>query len=73
MVGYIQQNEPEAPAIVKTCRPPAAWPSEGEVSVHKLVVRYRPDLPDVLKGLTFHIRARHKVALLPPGSSGFSP
>ena len=61
MVDYVKENEAEAPAVVPTCRPPADWPFEGDITVHKLVVKYRPDLPDVLKGLTFHIHARHKV------------
>ena len=64
MVDYVKQNEPEAPAVVYTSRPPGGWPTEGEIQVQELVVRYRPDLPDVLKGLTFHISARHKVTAL---------
>lgn len=64
MVGYIKEYEPEAPAVVESHRPPSSWPSEGDISVQKLVVRYRSDLPEVLKGLTFHVHARHKVCAL---------
>ena len=63
MVGYIKRNEPEAPPIVDACRPPTGWPSQGDIDVQKLVVQYRPDLPHVLKGLSFHIRAKHKVVV----------
>ena len=61
MVGYIKAYEPEAPAVLETSRPDKDWPAEGDIRVQKLVVRYRRDLPDVLKALTFHVHARHKV------------
>lgn len=46
------------------------WPSccrrhpaavQGAIEVRDLVVRYRPDLDPVLKGLTFSVRGREKV------------
>lgn len=61
-MDYVRGNEPEAPAVVDGCRPPTDWPSAGDMQVSKLVIKYRPDLPDVLKGLTFHVHAGHKVS-----------
>ena len=49
MVDYVQHYQPEAPAIVPHKPLPPEWPSQGDITVHKLVVRYRTDLPDVLK------------------------
>jgi ATP-binding cassette, subfamily C (CFTR/MRP), member 1 len=53
----------EAPAVVPGSRPPKAWPSAGEISVESLVVRYRPDLPPVLQGLSFSVEAGEKVGI----------
>eukprot|EP00884_Botryococcus_braunii_P012469 jgi/Botrbrau1/21222/Bobra.39_2s0023.1 len=53
----------EAPAIVEARRPPAAWPSKGNIAVQDLVVRYRPELPPVLRGLSFEVGAGEKVGI----------
>jgi ABC-type multidrug transport system fused ATPase/permease subunit len=45
------------------CRPAQLWPANGNVDVKGLVVRYRPELPPVLKGVTFRIRAQEKVGI----------
>ena len=45
------------------CRPSLAWPTSGAIHVTDLVVRYRPDLPPVLKGISFKIGAREKVGI----------
>ena len=34
---------------------PAAWPTEGRLQVSDLVAGYAPDLPPVLKGLSFNV------------------
>ena len=49
-------------------RPPKAWPDKGEILVENLVIRYAPDLPDVLHGLTFHVDAQEKIGLV--GATG---
>ena len=35
---------------------PAAWPTEGRLEVSNLVAGYAPDLPPVLKGLSFSVQ-----------------
>jgi hypothetical protein len=42
-------------------RPPADWPSKGEIQFHSYQVRYRPELDLVLKGITCHIKSMEKV------------
>lgn len=45
--------------------PPAAWPSTlGGIVVEDLVVQYAPELPPVLKGISFAIRPREKVGVV---------
>jgi ABC-type multidrug transport system fused ATPase/permease subunit len=39
------------------------WPTAGAIHVDRLTVRYRPDLPPVLKGLTFRIASHEKVGI----------
>ena len=46
-----------------SCRPSLAWPTTGGIHVDGLVVRYRADLPPVLKGLTFKIAPHEKVGI----------
>eukprot|EP00927_Polykrikos_kofoidii_P086092 TRINITY_DN9546_c1_g1_i1.p1 TRINITY_DN9546_c1_g1~~TRINITY_DN9546_c1_g1_i1.p1 ORF type:complete len:1386 (-),score=178.73 TRINITY_DN9546_c1_g1_i1:1016-5173(-) len=42
----------EAPAVMSV-RPPANWPSKGALEIRNLQLRYRPQLPLVLKGVSF--------------------
>jgi len=61
MVEY--RDEPEEAPPVTAPRPPPSWPSAGAVEARGLQVRYRRDLPLVLKGLTFSVRPREKVGI----------
>ncbi|KAJ7439790.1 hypothetical protein FB451DRAFT_1445526 [Mycena latifolia] len=58
----------DPPAIVDSQRPPAYWPSssnnEAMIAVENLVVRYAPDLPPVLKGVSFQLKAGERVGLV---------
>ncbi|EFN56982.1 hypothetical protein CHLNCDRAFT_143584 [Chlorella variabilis] len=55
--------EPEAAAIVEARRPLPGWPHQGAIEVEQLVVRYRPELDPVLRGVTFSVRGREKVGV----------
>lgn len=64
VVEYLHVTQ-EAPAVVPSNRPPAYWPSSnGELSVENLVVKYAPDLPPVLHGITFTIKPTEKVGVV---------
>ncbi len=39
--------------MVENYRPPAEWPSSGQIEVKDLRVRYAPDLPEVIRGISF--------------------
>ncbi|GFR41153.1 hypothetical protein Agub_g1817 [Astrephomene gubernaculifera] len=62
MIEYDRYEE-EAPAVIECSRPPANWPAQGEIQVQDLVVRYRPELDPVLRGLTFTVAGREKVGV----------
>lgn len=51
---------------------PPAWPSHGAISVEKLEMRYRPDTPLVLRGLTFSVAGGEKIGICGRTGSGKS-
>lgn len=51
---------------------PAVWPTEGRVEVNDLVVSYAPDLPPVLKGLTFSIERNERIGVVGRTGAGKS-
>lgn len=43
---------------------PAAWPTEGRLDVDGLVAGYAPDLPPVLKGLSFSVAKNERIGVV---------
>jgi ABC-type multidrug transport system fused ATPase/permease subunit len=60
----------EGPEVVEP-RPPASWPRAGEIEVKDLVIRYAPDLPDVLHNISFTVKPSEKVGIV--GATGKIP
>ena len=52
--------------------PPAAWPTQGRLEVHDLVVGYAPDLPPVLKGVTFSVAPNERIGVVGRTGAGKS-
>jgi ABC-type multidrug transport system fused ATPase/permease subunit len=52
--------------------PPAHWPSEGRLEFHDLDVGYAPDLPSVLKGLTFSVDRNERIGVVGRTGAGKS-
>ncbi|CAK9175317.1 unnamed protein product [Ilex paraguariensis] len=52
----------------KDCLPSPNWPTHGNVELKDLQVRYRPNTPLVLKGITLSIRGGEKIGVV--GRSG---
>lgn len=53
-------------------KPPAAWPSSGDLVVENLGAKYSEDGPEVLHQLSFHIRSGEKVGVVGRTGSGKS-
>ncbi|KAL9321009.1 hypothetical protein ACSQ67_012848 [Phaseolus vulgaris] len=62
----------EAPSIIDDNRPPPGWPSSGSIRFEDVVLRYRPELPPVLHGLSFTIFPSDKVGIVGRTGAGKS-
>ncbi|CAJ1950985.1 unnamed protein product [Sphenostylis stenocarpa] len=62
----------EPPAIVKDHRPPSSWPSKGRIDLQALEIRYRPNAPLVLEGITCTFREGSRVGVVGRTGSGKS-
>ncbi|KAI0048026.1 multidrug resistance-associated ABC transporter [Auriscalpium vulgare] len=74
LVEYLDLPQ-EPPAIIESARPPAYWPSSDSQSlivVEDLVVKYAPELPPVLHGVSFSLKPGERVGLLGRTGSGKS-
>ncbi|CAL5091324.1 unnamed protein product [Urochloa decumbens] len=54
----------EPPLTISESRPNCQWPTEGEIELHNLHVRYAPQLPFVLKGLTCTLPGGKKTGIV---------
>ncbi|KAI0754233.1 multidrug resistance-associated ABC transporter [Daedaleopsis nitida] len=63
---------PREPPEFMEPRPPASWPASGEIKCEDLVIRYAPDLPNVLHHLSFEVHPGEKVGVLGRTGSGKS-
>ncbi|XP_062153987.1 ABC transporter C family member 8-like [Alnus glutinosa] len=61
---------PEPPAIVQDKRPPSSWPSKGRIELQALKIKYRPNAPLVLKGITCTFKEGTRVGVVGRTGSG---
>jgi ATP-binding cassette, subfamily C (CFTR/MRP), member 1 len=69
-VNQYSEIEVEAPQHLEHSTLPLAWPQRGEIEFKNVQVRYREDLPLVLKGVTLRIQPREKIGLCGRTGSG---
>ncbi|CAI0546361.1 unnamed protein product [Linum tenue] len=60
----------EAPEVIEDNRPPPSWPSVGKVEICDLKIRYRPEAPLVLKGISCTFQGGHKIGIVGRTGSG---
>lgn len=53
----------EAPHIVTEKQPPSDWPASGEIDFQDVSLRYRENMPNVLKNLTFTAAPNEKIGI----------
>ncbi|KAL1948407.1 hypothetical protein VTO73DRAFT_12482 [Trametes versicolor] len=77
VVEYLDLPQ-EPAAIIESNRPPAYWPSSTSTNkdsllvVEDLVIKYAPELPAVIQGISFSLKAKERVGLLGRTGSGKS-
>ncbi|XP_065882175.1 ABC transporter C family member 2-like [Euphorbia lathyris] len=71
-VGTYIDLPSEAPPIIEGNRPPPGWPSSGSIKFEDVVLRYRPELPPVLHGLSFTVSPSDKVGIVGRTGAGKS-
>ncbi|CAM9967371.1 unnamed protein product, partial [Ectocarpus sp. 12 AP-2014] len=54
------------------CKPADGWPAKGDIEVRDMSMRYREDLPPVLKGLTLSIKGGSRVGVVGRTGAGKS-
>ncbi|XP_004713507.1 ATP-binding cassette sub-family C member 5 isoform X1 [Echinops telfairi] len=69
---YIKTLSLEAPARIKDKAPSPDWPQEGEVTFEEAEMRYRENLPLVLKKVSFTIKPKEKIGIVGRTGSGKS-
>ncbi|ESW10908.1 hypothetical protein PHAVU_009G248400 [Phaseolus vulgaris] len=62
----------EAPWKMADSSPPKNWPSHGHIELNNLQVRYRPNTPLVLKGVSLTIEGGEKIGVVGRTGSGKS-
>jgi ABC-type multidrug transport system fused ATPase/permease subunit len=63
---------PSEPPSTEQGKPPAAWPTDGDVDVKDLSVKYALDGPNVLSNVTFSIKSKERVGICGRTGSGKS-
>ncbi|XP_057951109.1 ABC transporter C family member 10-like [Malania oleifera] len=54
----------EALEVIEGHHPPQNWPVVGKVEIHDLQIRYRPNAPLVLRGITCTFEGGHKIGIV---------
>ncbi|KAK4384895.1 ABC transporter C family member 10 [Sesamum angolense] len=60
----------EAPEVINNNRPPVSWPTEGKVEIQDLQIKYRPDAPLVLRGISCTFEGGQKIGIVGRTGSG---
>ncbi|XP_021729901.1 ABC transporter C family member 2-like [Chenopodium quinoa] len=71
-VGTYIDLPSEAPPVIESNRPPPGWPSSGSIKFEDVVLRYRPELPPVLHGVSFTVNPSDKVGIVGRTGAGKS-
>jgi ABC-type multidrug transport system fused ATPase/permease subunit len=71
LYDYVDNNPSEASFDE---RKPAndKWPDQGEYSIKNISYKYRPELPTVIKNISFDIDSRAKIGIVGRTGSGKS-
>ncbi|KPV74356.1 uncharacterized protein RHOBADRAFT_54195 [Rhodotorula graminis WP1] len=69
---YATQLPQEAPARIAETAPPPTWPEQGAITFKDVEIRYRPELPTVVRNFSLDIRPGEKVGIVGRTGAGKS-
>nr|XP_019044875.1 ATP-binding cassette transporter YOR1 [Kwoniella bestiolae CBS 10118]OCF23805.1 ATP-binding cassette transporter YOR1 [Kwoniella bestiolae CBS 10118] len=72
IMHYANELDQEAPHQINEVKPKSSWPEEGRIEFNNVKMRYREELPDVLKGLTMNVGASEKIGVVGRTGAGKS-
>ncbi|XP_033637608.1 multidrug resistance-associated protein 5-like [Asterias rubens] len=72
ILSYTRVLKSEAPAHIKETKPDDDWPQQGTIEFKKYKMRYRDNLPLVIKGIDCHVRPKEKIGIVGRTGSGKS-
>ncbi|KAF8273331.1 P-loop containing nucleoside triphosphate hydrolase protein [Lactarius quietus] len=72
IIYYARDLEQEPPHEIPEQKPVAPWPSNGKVEIKEAVLKYRPELPLVLKGLSMSVEGGEKIGIVGRTGAGKS-
>ena len=72
VIHYAENIEQEPPHEIPEMRPKAPWPAEGRIEIRDVFLKYRPGLPDVLRGLTMDVAPGEKIGIVGRTGAGKS-
>ena len=64
IVYYARDLEQEPPHEIPERKPAASWPSDGKLKIKDAFLKYRPELPPVLKGLSMTVKGGEKIGIV---------
>jgi len=64
IVYYARDLEQEPPHEIPERKPAVSWPSDGKLEIKDAVLKYRPELPLVLKGLSMTVKGGEKIGIV---------
>jgi ABC-type bacteriocin/lantibiotic exporter with double-glycine peptidase domain len=64
IVYYARDLEQEPPHEMPEAKPTVLWPGEGRLEIKDAVLKYRPELPLVLKGLSMSVEGGEKIGIV---------
>lgn len=62
----------EPPYEIEETKPPALWPQQGRIDVKNVSLRYAPNLPQVIKNVSFSVEPFNKVGIVGRTGAGKS-
>lgn len=62
----------EPAAEIPETKPDSSWPTAGEIEVKDVSLRYAPELPRVIKNVSFHVKSCNKIGIVGRTGAGKS-